>query len=98
MIFSEGVTQLGDILRHLHSQNNLSSGGSPVQDVQLGRARHIQAQPVSSDVHPSGHLVDQIFTAKANVTHVASLQMNKVSNILMILQLKGKKICKIEEW
>jgi len=77
ILSAEGVTQLGDILRHLHSQNNLSSGGSPVQDVQLGRARHIEAQPVSSDVHPSGHLVDQIFTAKANVTHVASLQMTK---------------------
>lgn len=77
ILAAEGVTQLGDILRHLHSSTNLSSVGSAAQDVQLGRGRHLEALSRKPDVHPGAHIVDQILSAKANVTHVASLEIKK---------------------
>lgn len=79
IISTEGVTQLGDILRHLHSNPNLNfpaRGGEvhPKQFInlavpgpRLGDGR--QQQPVD--------LVKYFLSAKANVTHLASLQMSK---------------------
>jgi hypothetical protein len=100
IISTEGVTQLGDILRHLHSNTNLNSParggeGHPKQFINLavpGPRLGDGSQQQSVD------LVKYFLSAKANVTHLASLQMSKGpggsdSNILPGTRIQETVVC-----
>ena len=84
MLFLEGVIQLGDILRHLHSQTNqLADEETRAQPYQ---PRPHLAAPVSAGSHQelalAGGMQDLVkyivSGAKANITHLASLKLSKV--------------------
>jgi len=88
IISTEGVIQLGDIIRHLHSQTNLI--GDEETRAQSYHPRPHLAVPGYAGSHQEQalaagggmqDLVKYIVSgAKANITHLASLKMSKVKN------------------